>query len=70
MASSTKIATSLKLVYNLGMDGDKVISKSKTIAGINIDATDDHVYGFAEALLKLQDKPASISRVDSEILNA
>ncbi len=69
MASSIKNSSALKMVYTIGMEGEKVISKTRTISSINIDATDDHVYGFAAAMLKLQQKSAAIQRVDAEILN-
>ncbi|WP_456300026.1 DUF1659 domain-containing protein [Proteocatella sphenisci] len=45
-------------------------TKSRTITNVNIDATDEHVYGFAEAMLLLQNHGASISRIDAEILTA
>jgi len=70
MATSIKQACSLKMIYVTGTDGIKEITKSRTITNVNIDATDEHVYGFAEAMLLLQNHGASISRIDAEILTA
>ena len=70
MATSTKLASALKMIYVTGTDGADEIKKSRTIANINMEATDEHVYGFAEAMLLLQEHGASVSRIDSEILTA
>lgn len=70
MATSTKLASALKMIYVTGTDGAAEITKSRTIANINMEATDEHVYGFAEAMLLLQEHGASVSRIDSEILTA
>lgn len=70
MATSTKLASALKMIYVTGTDGTDEITKSRTIANINMEATDENVYGFAEAMLLLQNHGASVSRIDSEILTA
>ncbi|MGB5822679.1 MAG: DUF1659 domain-containing protein [Proteocatella sp.] len=70
MANSVKTSSSLKLVYTLGMEGEKVITQSRTISSIDMNATDDNVLGFAQAILDLQQKSAAVSRVDAEALSA
>lgn len=63
-------ATALKMVYVLGMNGDKEITKSKTISDLNTAATNEQVLGLANAILKLQQKQAHISRIDAQSLAA
>ena len=63
-------ATALKMVYVLEMNGDKEITKSKTISDLNTTATNEQVLGLANAILKLQQKPAHISRIDAQSLAA
>ena len=62
--------TALKMVYVIDMNGDKEITKSKTISDINTNATNEQVLGLANAILTLQTKPAHISRIDSQNLAA
>lgn len=70
MADTVKNETSLKLVYVLEINGDDEVTKSRTIAGINPDASDEQVLELANAILKLQNKQAHISRVDAQSLGA
>ncbi|MGL5256737.1 MAG: DUF1659 domain-containing protein [Proteocatella sp.] len=70
MADTAKNETSLKLVYVLEINGDDEVTKSRTIAGINPDASDEQVLELANAILKLQNKQAHISRVDAQVLGA
>lgn len=68
MAMSNPILTEAKLVFNLGFDGEKPITKARVIKNINILATDDQVYEFGMALAKLQVYSAEVSRIDTEML--
>lgn len=68
MAMSNPILTEAKLVFNLGFDGEKLITKARVIKNINILATDDQVYEFGMALAKLQVYSAEVSRIDTEML--
>lgn len=70
MADIPKKETSLKLVYVLDLNGDDEVTKSRTIAGINPDVSDEQVLGLANAMLKLESKSAHISRVDAQPLGA
>ena len=68
MATSTKVGVALKLVYTLGMDGDKAITKSKTINNINQMATEDDLHIFGQAMIRVQEYPATITKIDSSEL--
>lgn len=70
MANTFKTGSAAKLVYTLGTENGKALTKSKTISNININSTDENVYEFALAMTLLQSIPCTISRIDTSSLTA
>ena len=57
--------TRLKLELDGGMDGDKVIMKSKTFSKVKAEAADEDLYLVGQALGELQTLPiASIKKLE------
>ena len=70
MATTTKLGVSLKLTYDLGMEDDKKITKSKTINNIRINATDVEILAFSDAMQALQEFGADLVKVENTGITA
>lgn len=64
MANSVLKSTALKMTYDFGMIGDKKVVKSQSVNNIRLDATDDQLLAFANAIFAVQAKTGVINRVN------
>ncbi len=65
MATTTTLGVALKLIYDLGMEGDKQVTKSRTINNVRISATEAELLTFSEAMQALQEYPATLTKIES-----
>lgn len=65
MANSVLKSTTLKMVYDFGMVGDKKVVKTKSIAGIKTTATDDQLLNVANAMFAVQTNSGTVSRINT-----
>lgn len=70
MATTTKLGVSLKLTYDLGMEDDKKITKSKTINNIRVNATEVEILAFSEAMQALQEFAADLIKIENTGITA
>lgn len=68
MANSTPKSVTLKMTYDFGMSGDKKVVKSKSVGGIRLNATNEQLLAFANAMFALQTRTGTIHRIDSAII--
>ena len=70
MANTTKTGVALKLSYDLGIIEDKQVTKTRTIQNIRMDATEEQLLEFAEAMLAVQSYSANIAKLDTVAISA
>lgn len=69
MAVSIIVSTSVKMINQLGYNGEKEITKSRTISNLNTTASDEAVLDFGHAIAKLQDYDSRVFRADLSQIN-
>ncbi len=69
MANSVLKNTTLKMVYDFGMVGEKKVVKTKSISGIKTTATDEQLLAVANAIFAVQTNSGTISRINTMTLS-